>query len=582
MPSVYYAINPRGTTYDHKVTSNCTISSNVMTFTAAQTGNIGVGYKVTYNGSSVAWITEMTNGTTATVSDVQGGSVSNEGTPVTVNSIQAEYADVAAAEAGSGDSNHLNTFVLDSNTYNLFWPCYYDDDDQTHDTSEPNIDGYTTDATYFWKVYTPLGGTESINSQRHDGKWDDNKFIMEMDGADAACSLRDNYGQAVGIQVDNIDTTNAFTFNFETAGSATDLLIEKCICRTGLSGKGFWLTGSSVTVRNNLIYCRGTPNASSRAIGSIAGTNLMQYNTILNLGGGIEEDGGTTTATNNIVFNTSNDFIGTITTTYCASEDGDGSNAVTLDNGSYAFSNIWTDYSGTPRDLSLVNNTSDTNAPQNKGTFISGVDEDILGNDRDNSTPDIGAFEFVTGGGTIFDYTNTEGATASDTITGQMIENESNTEGVLGSDSNSDQLIMSESLSETANAGDTVQEILIKIESIAESILAGDTVNETSVLVESIIEGSVAADFESEQIIFTEILSEGILVSDLIQELMVFGEVTTETALAGDFDADVPTDLVEGPIKITVSVKQQGFTIESKQATISLTIKKPTFTTEIG
>ena len=63
---------------------------------------------------------------------------------------------------------------------------------------------------------------------------------------------------------------------------------------------------------------------------------------------------------------------------------------------------------------------------------------------------------------------------------------------------------------------------------------------------------------------------------------MVLGEVTTETALAGDFDGETPTDLIEGPIKITVSVKQQGFTIETKQSTISLTIKKPTFTTEIG
>ena len=442
-----------------------------------------------------------------------------------------------------------------------------------------------------------MGGTESINSQRHAGTWDDSKFIMEMDGSAASLNIRDNYGRAVGLQIDNVDTTNTFSFNFETAGSSTNVLIEKCILRSGLQGSALWLTGSSATVRNCLIYCRGTPSGGNDGGTSIAGTNVIQYCTFLNLITGFENDGATPTLTNCIIFDTNNDMSGTITATYCATEDGDGSNAVTLANGTYAFSNIWTDYSGTPRDLSLVNNTSDTNAPQNKGTFISGLDEDIAGNDRDNSTPDIGCFEFVASGGET--ATCTDGFDFGDSTVNTAALLASLSDGVDFGDSTvrqaallslcSDGLSFSEnnsglaSLLASMSDGFVFSDLSSTAKAILGQLLDGLVFADASTSIGSLIatgaDGFTFSDLGSGKLSATVTISDGITIGDAATKIAAY----LASCLDGVTFSDIsfyPTD-IQGVINISVVTKQTTLTVTVKRPGITVTTKQPLIDLEI-
>src|SRR3989338_10487807 len=71
------------------------------------------------------------------------------------------------------------------------------------DTTGVTIDGRTTDATRYIRIYTPVAASEVGVSQRHAGVWDDNKYrLVASRGSDLGqILLADPYIELDGLQV---------------------------------------------------------------------------------------------------------------------------------------------------------------------------------------------------------------------------------------------------------------------------------------------------------------------------------------------------------------------------------------------
>lgn len=197
---VYYSVCPFGTGDLKTGSPTLTISSGVATLSVAQTGNIGAGCRITYDGSLIAYISAITSSTVFSVITATGGTPSDEGTPVTVNSIGHEYASLQVAENGADDANHLNTSDLPANDFLLHLVCYKDHDDQTKDTTGVYYTGWTTDGTRFIVTETPHDSTESILNQRHSLAYDTNLYALEPS---SSFTLRLNMGHVLfdGLQL---------------------------------------------------------------------------------------------------------------------------------------------------------------------------------------------------------------------------------------------------------------------------------------------------------------------------------------------------------------------------------------------
>lgn len=204
------------------------------------------------------------------------------------------------------------------------------------------------------------------------------------------------------LQVDNNATaaTAATTFIDTRSGSSTINLIG-CLVRCNNAGAGTEAGILVIRPTVNIINCV-VEDCSTRGIyprSFNAGVTNIYNTTVGGCGNGIERHGSnTTTVRNSAVFNNTDDFLGTFSAIdFCASDDGDGTNAVDISpaNGSEAdkWNLAFTDYSNS--DFSVKDASS---VLYNAGTDLSGsgVSDDIIGTARPQvTTYDIGAFELV-------------------------------------------------------------------------------------------------------------------------------------------------------------------------------------------
>ena len=178
--NVYYSV---GQSASNLMTGTPTMNmtSGAAVLSVAQTGNIGVGDRVTYNTSSVAYIASKTDSTGLDWQLVTAlGAKPTDVSGATVNSITHEYTSLSAAIAGASNSSHINNTDLTAANVVLNIPCYYD---SGPDTTAVTVSGYTTSDTSYIKIYTPFNTTtypaEANFSQRHQGKYDLGKYRLE-------------------------------------------------------------------------------------------------------------------------------------------------------------------------------------------------------------------------------------------------------------------------------------------------------------------------------------------------------------------------------------------------------------------
>lgn len=395
MPDIFVAINPRGTAFNYMTGSpTITVSSGSFTLSVAQTGNIGQGYVIIAN-SVEYYISLLSNSTTGNITTANG-SVPGDVTGVSVTSIKPVWAEHLDAENGVNALIGSSDLVADGIVLHVM--SYYDDDDFTPDTSIDNWNSLTTNATYRVIIEAPDGGTKSINNQRTTGAFDTNKHYFT---ASAGEQIRDSNGnmEFIGLQFRHTGNTNPSDINIKFTGNGGGL-VDSCIIETPQEGNGILINATSGTyvIMRTAIYHVGTQGSASEGVYNTTTALLdLYYVLIRNQNDGLENDGGTTTATNSIFFDCANDIDGAVTVVNCATPLGEGSNAVTLDNGAYAYTSIWNDPNGTPEDYTPLNDTVDTNSPWGKGVDIPSIPTDMLGVAY-NDPPNIGPYAAVGGG----------------------------------------------------------------------------------------------------------------------------------------------------------------------------------------
>lgn len=191
-----------------------TSSSNAATVSGTLQGNIG-------NGNTQFVVKTATGGTPADQSST------------TVTSIHHEYSSLSSLEAGFTDSNHLNSTDLTSAGADVIVLacCYYDHDDQTADTTGVTIDFGTVDPSHYLYVFTPVGGSESINNQRHGGKKDTSRYLITTSSG-TVVSVVELYTILDGLQIDTTSTSSVTVVSLQVS----QCTVKNCVISVSATG----------------------------------------------------------------------------------------------------------------------------------------------------------------------------------------------------------------------------------------------------------------------------------------------------------------------------------------------------------
>lgn len=159
------------------------------------------------------------------------------------------------------------------------------------DTAVVTIDGWTTDATHYIRIFT-------APEARHGGKWDENKYRMRATGGAFVRSIYniEDYTRIEGLQIDaaSIDV-GILSYNFAYVGYN--------IVKSGNHG-----VYGSVVSYNNIVY-----DSASRCFWISSGSSSARYynNTAYNCGvAGFDVNSGAATVKNNIAYNSADNYAG--------------------------------------------------------------------------------------------------------------------------------------------------------------------------------------------------------------------------------------------------------------------------------
>lgn len=274
----------------------------------------------------------------------------------------------------------------------------------TADTTAVTIDGWTTSATQYIKIWT-----DPAESYRHNGTWQTgNKYRIDNSAAVSTIYNRENYVWIFGLQIGlsyNGNISCITNFGSAAAGDYS-LWIGESIIRCndddnqGIINEGY---GDAIIAWNCIIY---KPNGTAQSDGdegfiSARGDCYLYNCTIFNFNDGVEQDGGTIYCKNCAVFGCGDDFDGLTAGNIdnCASDDGDGDNAVNISPGvteADDWAGHFVDYANGDFHLKATSNLigAGTNL-YNDATYP--FQDDIDGDDRGGSGAswDIGADEYV-------------------------------------------------------------------------------------------------------------------------------------------------------------------------------------------
>jgi len=252
------------------------------------------------------------------------------------------------------------------------------------DTTAVVLTGFTTSADYYVKVVTDSSNRADktgINTSR---------YILQLDST-RDFRVQQNYTVIDGLQIDC--TTSGYCFEVNSAN--TNIVVKNCYARYQNGGTGYVTSnaGASIKVENSISFNGGTAEAAStQGFYCIAGT-MVVYNCVAAYANdGMERDAGTMTVVNSAVFGSTDDFDGTISIDYCASDDGDGTNAIAPSGGA------WTNEFSDPvnGDFTLLNGGNLYDAGIGPSSDANVPTTDIDGTTRSGASCDIGADEYAT------------------------------------------------------------------------------------------------------------------------------------------------------------------------------------------
>ena len=182
------------------------IAGTTATFSGSMPANVGVGDVLQYQVGAtwyLAFISGRTSDTVYTVQSSAGGTPQAAVAGTSVNVYRA-YTSLFNWEA-RGENLSINAAVSNfdpGTTGDLVTPnvvmnvaCYGDG----ADTTAVTVSGWTTAATNYIRIYTPVSPAEVGTSQRHPGKWDTSKYRLEAAGD--VLWIEAYYARVEGLQV---------------------------------------------------------------------------------------------------------------------------------------------------------------------------------------------------------------------------------------------------------------------------------------------------------------------------------------------------------------------------------------------
>ena len=321
---IYRSVGPGSTTALATSGSNTmTINGSTVAFNSGLPDNVGVGDVIQYDdgGSatpdSLAFISGRISSTHYTVTDITGD-VANFTSANTNWSLFRAYTSLANAEKGvenTGIDSTLRNFddwtaggdattddvgkdiASSSEIWNI--ACYGDATDSTAVT----VDGWTTTATNYIKIYTPYLSSEVGVSQRHEGVWDEGKYHIITTAGLNNISIQEDFVRIFGIQSYQNGFGSTFAFEVINISANNDIRIAYCIGRNkGATVINIDDADSNLKIWNNILYDASSDWASGISFVS-ANKAYVYNNTIYNSSIAIRIIGGTIIAKNNIAQN---------------------------------------------------------------------------------------------------------------------------------------------------------------------------------------------------------------------------------------------------------------------------------------
>jgi hypothetical protein len=269
------------------------------------------------------------------------------------------------------------------------------------DSTAVRFDGWTTDADSYIKV-------EADSSYRHAGVWDASKYNMAVTDAELL-ETREDYVRVIGIQLHiTVDANNiGIALYVNIANASNEIRLSNLIIKGTGTGTGS-MQGINVDDANaivkawncvvyNFISASDAGDTSFRGMSFNSCSSADVWNCTVNDSmRGIYQNAGTVTVVNGLVFESADDFVGTITMTYCGSDDdhtGASATNFVITQTADDYAALVTDADG--RDYNVTDGSSEL---VGTGTDDPGGatqdDTDIAGTTR-TSTWDVGAFELV-------------------------------------------------------------------------------------------------------------------------------------------------------------------------------------------
>jgi len=309
-------------------------------------------------------------------------------TTVDTDGVSGDYSSLALAEAGEVAT--YDDLVSDGNTITFYCQATTG----TADTAQVQFRNWTTGSNN----YILIEGSDFPS----DGKWDASKYVLHLDDDTTyGINIEEAYCRVNKLQV-LVTATNGsrYGINANDFGSqtTTDIRVERCIVKGVCSGtggaRGIYIDDTEISnayIYNCLVYdfVSGT-DSEFKGIESRADNTDFFNCTVHNCRTGIEEGGsGTHNAKNCVVFGCNDDFDGSITIDYCATDSGEGSNDQTPSGGDW--DNEFTDYPNDDFTLKSGGNLvgGGTDNPSS-GIYL----DDITEKTR-TSTWDIGVYEYI-------------------------------------------------------------------------------------------------------------------------------------------------------------------------------------------
>ena len=271
------------------------------------------------------------------------------------------------------------------------------------DTTTVDVNGFTTSAAYYINIIT-----NAANRAKASG-WDATRYALSVTN-DTAIQLRDDYIRIDGLQISTpaIDA-NTDSVVYVTGQVATNNYIRVSNCRLQGAGSGavrqYVVYPTDTDMICDIFNCIVTNAAyTNSALIRPAGAAVNVYNCTC-YGGyyGIYKGGGVLNIYDSAVLNNTDDFGGTPDVIdYCASDDGDGTNAVAEDGGGADWTGDFTDGSGGNWTLLSTSNLVGAGGRAGAGVFSVDIDGTTRG-----AAWDVGAHEYVPSGEDIYMFMST-------------------------------------------------------------------------------------------------------------------------------------------------------------------------------